>query len=77
MGGLKINPPRWGFPKIKATLLEVDMRRIIVYWDPLILGNYHTAPNRHLYNILEMLNYTYLVFAKCTKQKKMKSFGNL
>ena len=39
MGG-----PRWGFPKIRGTLLGVPIIRIIVfwglYWGPLILGNY-------------------------------------
>ena len=37
----------WGFPKIRGTFLGVLIIRTIVfwglYWDPLILGNYHIA----------------------------------
>ena len=35
--------PKWGFPRIRGTLLEVPIIRNIVllglYWGPLILGN--------------------------------------
>ena len=38
-----------GFPKIRGTLLEVPIIRIIVfgglYWGPLILGNYQMRNN--------------------------------
>ena len=38
---------KWGFPKIRGTLLGVPIIRIIVfgglYWGPLILGNYQVA----------------------------------
>ena len=30
-----------GLPKVRGTILEVPLRRIIVYWGPLILGNCH------------------------------------
>ena len=37
-----------GFPKLGDTLLGVPIMRIIVfgclYWDPIILGNYHFTP---------------------------------
>ena len=38
---------RWGFPKIRGTILGVPIIRIIVfwglYWGLLILGNYHIS----------------------------------
>ena len=37
----------WGFPKTRGTILEVQIKKIIIrwalYWVPLILGNYHIA----------------------------------
>ena len=43
--GSGFNIEIWGFPKIRGTILKVPIIRIIVYWglywDPLILGNYH------------------------------------
>ena len=50
--GLELDPTfwvavkelKWGFPKIRGTILGVPIIRIIVYWclywGPLILGNY-------------------------------------
>ena len=37
--------PKWGFPKTRGTLLGVPIIRTIVYWGPLILGNYQIIPN--------------------------------
>ena len=31
----------WEFPKIRGTILGVPILRIIVFWGPPILGNYH------------------------------------
>ena len=43
-GWSKVCRNRWGFPKIRGTILGVPILRIIVfgglYWGPLILGNY-------------------------------------
>ena len=36
----------WGLPKIGGIFLEVPVRAI-VYWGPLIQGNYHIASIRH------------------------------
>ena len=30
-----------GFPKIRGTFLGVPMIRIILFWGPVVLGNYH------------------------------------
>ena len=37
--------PIWEFPKIRGTILGVPILRIIVYWGPPILGNYHSFCN--------------------------------
>ena len=43
----------WEFPKIRGTLLQVPILRIIVYWGlcwaTLILGNYHVSISRRIF----------------------------
>ena len=37
-------PENLGFPKIRGTILRVPIIRILVYWGPPNLGNYHLFP---------------------------------
>ena len=41
---------KWGFPKIRGTILGVPLLGIVIFWGlswgPLILGNYQIIPER-------------------------------
>ena len=52
---LRLLPTKWGFPKIRGTLLGVPMIRIIVFWGLYlgapILGNYQISEATNTVNI--------------------------